>query len=521
MGLKQAVGYRRGLRGSTALLSAIVAALAACGGADSDGSATGSTTANFIKLADEGQTFSIAGLKNVRYGSSGNWSQKLVSGRGMCTDGFFGRKGKSHGENECYVDVASLTAPGPSPAPSTGTTAPVAPAPVVDSGPVATLPVAPPIVTPDSPIAPAAPAAPVPPAAPVAPASPVITAASALLDASKIPASYVGYGNDRVRTVWYDPTNNNAPNPACTAVGPTCQVPPAYQIGYGSDIGAFRLGCAFSHMNFDDSIVSPGSQNVAHLHTYFGNTGANAFSTADSLLKSGNGSCEGGTVNRSAYWVPSMIDTLDGRPIAPSSNVVYYKGDYRYDISPYVQPIPTGLRMVSGNSKNTNPAAGGAGFTCLGAAGNGPTARTIAGAMVGGKCIAGNELLMSVNYPNCWDGKNLDSPDHISHMSSPESYLNTATSPWSYPWRCPSTHPVVLPNVSFNVHYPITDNAQVARWRLSSDLMVDPSLPAGITGHGDVFFAWNPEFMKTFVQNCIKVKSDCHASLLGDMRTLY
>ena len=80
---------------------------------------------------------------------------------------------------------------------------------------------------------------------------------------------------------------------------------------------------------------------------------------------------------------------------------------------------------------------------------------------------------------------------------------------------------MTIPNVSFNVHYKITDEAALPRWRLSSDAMVDPSLPAGITGHGDVFFAWKPEFMKVFVDMCLRRKTDCHASLLGDNRTLY
>jgi hypothetical protein len=338
---------------------------------------------------------------------------------------------------------------------------------------------------------------------------------------TKIPAANAGYAGDRVRTAWYDPTNNNAPNPGCTAVGPTCQIPPVYQILYNSDIGAFRIICAYSHMNRDDAIVHPGVANASHLHTYFGNTGANFASTADSLLHSGNSTCDGGPVNRSAYWVPSMIDTLDRRPIAPAANMVYYKGDYRFDISGAVQPIPAGLRMITGNSRNTDPAKGTANWSCTGPLGDGPTAKTITGALAGGKCVAGNDLAMTIDYPVCWDGVNLDSPDHMSHMSNPEQFLSSATNPPSFQWRCPSSHPVVFPHVSFNVRYRINDNAQVARWRLSSDFSVDSNLPAGITGHADAFFAWNPEIMKTFVDKCLKVKSNCLTDVLGDNRVLY
>ena len=30
-------------------------------------------------------------------------------------------------------------------------------------------------------------------------------------------------------------------------------------------------------------------------------------------------------------------------------------------------------------------------------------------------------IMTSLRFPTCWDGKNLDSPDHMSHMSYPET----------------------------------------------------------------------------------------------------
>ena len=65
-------------------------------------------------------------------------------------------------------------------------------------------------------------------------------------------------------------------------------------------------------MAFDDPIVYPGQVGKSHLHVFFGNTGANANSTAASIAGSGNSTCDGGTVNRSAYWVPALIDTRSG-----------------------------------------------------------------------------------------------------------------------------------------------------------------------------------------------------------------
>ena len=51
-------------------------------------------------------------------------------------------------------------------------------------------------------------------------------------------------------------------------------------------------------------------------------------------------------------------------------------------------------------------------------------------------------MVLSLTFPNCWDGVNLDSADHRSHMSYP---VNS---------RCPASHPVNLPRlrVIFPLH---------------------------------------------------------------------
>lgn len=53
-----------------------------------------------------------------------------------------------------------------------------------------------------------------------------------------------------------------------------------------------------------------------------------------------------------------------------------------------------------------------------------------------------NGLRTQVFFPSCWDGKNLDSPDHKSHVAYPISgaYNDGA---------CPDTHPVHLISIFF------------------------------------------------------------------------
>jgi hypothetical protein len=56
-------------------------------------------------------------------------------------------------------------------------------------------------------------------------------------------------------------------------------------------VGQFVVECPFSHALSDDPILYPGDAGASHLHVFFGNTGANADSTLESLLDQGT-TCE-------------------------------------------------------------------------------------------------------------------------------------------------------------------------------------------------------------------------------------
>ena len=50
----------------------------------------------------------------------------------------------------------------------------------------------------------------------------------------------------------------------------------------------------------------------------------------------------------------------------------------------------------------------------------------------------------TIIFPSCWDGVNLDSPDHKSHVAYSNSGGLGST-------NCPSTHPVAIPQVMYEV----------------------------------------------------------------------
>jgi hypothetical protein len=122
---------------------------------------------------------------------------------------------------------------------------------------------------------------------------------------------------------------------------------------------------------------------------------------------------------------------------------------------------------------------------------------------------------MQVDFPNCWDGKNLDSPNHKDHMAyAANSYVTNNT--------CPATHPVRIPQISIIVYYDVTDAVRgTSYWRLVSDNYDPTTAFAGYSAHADFMMGWDETIHKGIVDNCINSLKDCHAHLLGDGRTFY
>lgn len=272
--------------------------------------------------------------------------------------------------------------------------------------------------------------------------------------------------------------------------------------------GAFRVSCAYSHMNFDDAIVSPGRPGAAHLHTYFGNKNANASSTETSIASSGSSTCSGGIANRSAYWVPTLLDK-NGQPVTPSEAQFYYKTGYQSGIAPSsIKALPAGLRMIAGNMRSSSPQDSSKFvWNCLG---NSKSYSYIPNAGDCGGTNSGNtigDFKQIIVFPQCWNGRDLDSADHKSHMAYPVN------------GSCPSTHPVALPEITFNIFYDMPPSGTTG-WRLSSD-MYSTSQRGGYSSHGDWMNGWRTDIMNLWVKNCDNAAKDCHMSLLGAGKEIY
>ena len=237
----------------------------------------------------------------------------------------------------------------------------------------------------------------------------------------------------------------------------------------------FVSGCRFSHRNNDDPIVFPGQVGKSHEHTFIGNRTTNAFSTLETL-RAGSSSCRRAG-DTAAYWVPTLIGP-GGQPILPRTASVYYR---RHTLAP-VQAFPAGFKLIAGSAKATAPQGLMiTSWNCGPLAGVRPQAEipTCPDGMHRG-------LALHVQFPNCWDGINLDSPDHQSHAA------------YSVRGRCPADHPVALPALQVNIRYASAGGAGL-------------TLASGgqYSGHADFFNAWDQAVLTRLVDGCLNALRHC------------
>mmetsp|Transcript_20574 Transcript_20574/g.28944 ORF Transcript_20574/g.28944 Transcript_20574/m.28944 type:complete len:420 (+) Transcript_20574:334-1593(+) len=96
-----------------------------------------------------------------------------------------------------------------------------------------------------------------------------------------------------------------------------------------------------------------------------------------------------------------------------------------------------------------------------------------------GKTSGEKEMEISISFQSCWDGVNLDSDDHMSHVAFPKG--DKENSP------CPSSHPVRIPRLDFFIRW---FNTKTAKWRFSD----------GTTRfHADYISGWDENFLQTIL----------------------
>jgi hypothetical protein len=269
----------------------------------------------------------------------------------------------------------------------------------------------------------------------------------------------------------------------------------------GAGEGAFRTLCGFSHLSSNDPILYPGQPGRGHLHTWFGNRSADAFSTHDSLRAEPDSTCQGGPLNGSAYWMPTVLNG-DGQAVLPTGVNVYYKAEpvEGLDYVASTETIPPGLVMVAGSIFGVGDAhwyCSSDGATLFEGVPDSCPPST------GGEPL---EVIAEVVFPRCWDGR-LDAADHVSHVA--DQTLNDLGQN-----VCPPSHPRKLPIVTYKAHYQPEKADDISSWSLSSD-EAHPELGRGGSLHGDWMGAWQQDIADQFVEFCIRPQANCDNGTFG------
>ena len=174
----------------------------------------------------------------------------------------------------------------------------------------------------------------------------------------------------------------------------------------------------------------------------------------------------------------------DGDRVEPEIGVFYYRNrpvDYRETVA-----FPPGLRMVAGG---TFPRAY---WTCDGESDAALESRKRSIP----DCGDDGQIKLHVFFPSCWDGKNLDSFDHRRHVVyGVDADGHPADIDAE---RCPSTHPVKIPELDLRVQYDVEDGRD---YRLSD---------GRVTPHADFFNAWSQSDLERLVHRCLgRVGTSC------------
>jgi hypothetical protein len=232
----------------------------------------------------------------------------------------------------------------------------------------------------------------------------------------------------------------------------------------------FQIVCFLSHRLADDPIVLPGQPGASHGHDFFANVSTNASSTyEDMILARTNCRLADDTAG---YWIPTLLKS--GTPVDIRRVNVYYRTGPGVDPASVVA-FPPDFRVVAGGNTTLEPMV--AFYSC----GTGAPRTSVPG-----DCGT-RPVRAHIHFPNCWDGVNLDSANHRSHLE----YGKAKTG-------CPASHPLPVPMIALQVVYRLRDGT---RTTLSSGNTT--------TLHADFWNTWDQAGLEAAVATCVTSGQQC------------
>ncbi|KAK1148182.1 hypothetical protein N8T08_010827 [Aspergillus melleus] len=255
-----------------------------------------------------------------------------------------------------------------------------------------------------------------------------------------------------------------------------------------------------------DPIMSPG-EVAGHVHTI---SGGNGFKFDMNYDDARNSDCSSCPIKQdlSNYWTPKLYYHAENGSFISvpqigdqwentgGMNVYYFQrgGPNQEEIKAF----PKDFRMVAGDpfkrSFDDDAASQAVSFVCLDYNAE-PKPET--NELPTENCPDG--LRVQVFFPSCWDGENLDSDDHKSHVAYPEGSFNDGT--------CPESHPVHLVSIFYEVLW--NTGVFADQWYGDSQpFVLANGDPTGYGFHGDFINGWDVDVLQTAIDKCLNLSGN-------------
>ncbi|MFE8987084.1 DUF1996 domain-containing protein [Streptomyces collinus] len=278
--------------------------------------------------------------------------------------------------------------------------------------------------------------------------------------------------------------------------------------GDGGSTGTFTTNCGTNeneNRNSDNVIVAPGVSNGAqHQHDYVGNQSNNAFASDDDLANAQT-TCQNQGDKSSYFWPVLRIqdgsDDIDagqpgggqdgnvGKIVEPAEAQLKFVGNRTSD----VVAMPKALRIITGDAKAFTNGLNNANtsWSCTGFEDRQVTDKYPL-------CPEGSSVVRTSNFQSCWDGQNIDSANHRTHVDFVEANGSCSNGFQAIPQ--------LQVRLVYDVQAPQINNGQVQN-AFAVDSFPE-QLHKAITDHNDFINFFDENVMNEMVQ-CINNGEDC------------
>ncbi|WP_033312574.1 DUF1996 domain-containing protein [Streptomyces iakyrus] len=278
--------------------------------------------------------------------------------------------------------------------------------------------------------------------------------------------------------------------------------------GDGGSTGTFTTNCGTNeneNRNSDNVIVAPGVSNGAqHQHDYVGNQSNNAFAS-DEDLANAQTTCQNQGDKSSYFWPVLRIqdgsDDIDagqpgggqdgnvGKIVEPAEAQLKFVGNRTSD----VVAMPKALRIITGDAKSFTNGLNNANtsWSCTGFEDRQVTDKYPL-------CPEGSSVVRTSNFQSCWDGQNIDSANHRTHVDFVEADGSCSNGFKAIPQ--------LQVRLVYDVQAPQINNGQVQN-AFAVDSFPE-QLHKAITDHNDFINFFDENVMNEMVQ-CINNGEDC------------